>query len=71
VTPSAPPAGSTQAGVAYLIGRLDRVLRQQLGAGTAQFELTAAQYTALSALKTRGPQLRGVLWACITSLEQA
>ena len=54
VAASAPHRGSTQSGIAYLIGRLDRVLRQQLGARTAQFGLTAAQYTALSVLKTRG-----------------
>jgi DNA-binding MarR family transcriptional regulator len=55
VAASAPHPGSAQAGIAYLIGRLDRVLRQQLGARTAQFGLTAAQYTALSVLKTKGP----------------
>ncbi len=55
VAASAPHPRSTQSGIAYLIGRLDRVLRQQLGARTAQFGLTAAQYTALSVLKARVP----------------
>lgn len=50
------PAGAAaQTSIAYLVGRLDRIVRQQLGAVTAQFELTVAQYTALSVLKARSP----------------
>lgn len=41
-------------GVAYLIGRLDRVLRQLINEAVAQFGLTVAQYTALSVIRNRG-----------------
>jgi DNA-binding MarR family transcriptional regulator len=50
-----PYSRPAQSRVAYLVGRLDRVLRQQLGTVTAQFGLTVAQYTALTVLKARGP----------------
>jgi DNA-binding MarR family transcriptional regulator len=36
--------------IAYSVGRLDRLLRRQIGATAARFGLTAAQYTALSVL---------------------
>jgi DNA-binding MarR family transcriptional regulator len=54
VAASASHPGSTQSRIACLIRRLDRVLHKQLGGRTAQFGLTAAQYTALSVLKARG-----------------
>jgi DNA-binding MarR family transcriptional regulator len=40
--------------IAYAIGRLERAVRQRLGAVTRRFGLTVAQYTALSVLKARG-----------------
>jgi DNA-binding MarR family transcriptional regulator len=49
------PRATTRSSIAYLIGRLDRVLHQQLGTMTGRFGLTAAQFTALSVLKGRGP----------------
>jgi DNA-binding MarR family transcriptional regulator len=41
--------------IAYSVGRLDRLLRRQIGATAGRFGLTAAQYTALSVLRaTKG-----------------
>jgi DNA-binding MarR family transcriptional regulator len=37
----------------YLVGRLDRLLRRQLGDALAPLGLTLAEYTALSVLSTR------------------
>jgi DNA-binding MarR family transcriptional regulator len=37
----------------YLVGRLDRLLRRQLGETLAPHELTLAEYTALSVLAAR------------------
>jgi DNA-binding MarR family transcriptional regulator len=37
----------------YLVGRLDRVLRRALGEALAPHDLTLAEYTALSVLRTR------------------
>ncbi len=45
----------SRARVAYVIGRLDRALRQSMGQVTARLGLTVAQYTALSVLQARGP----------------
>lgn len=41
-------------GVAYLIGRLDRVLKQLIGEAVAPLGITVQQYTALSVIRARG-----------------
>lgn len=43
----------TDTRVAYVVGRLERALRQRLAEATARFGLTVAQYTALSVLESR------------------
>jgi DNA-binding MarR family transcriptional regulator len=43
----------TQPRVAYLIGRLDRVLRRQLDEALRPHGLTTPQYTTLSVLRAR------------------
>lgn len=40
--------------ISYLIGRLDRALRRQLGDALSPSDLTVQQYTALSVLHSRG-----------------
>ena len=47
-------ARPVQSRVAYVIGRLDRAVRQRLGEVTSRFGLTVAQYTTLSVLAARG-----------------
>lgn len=47
-TPSAP------SGIAYLIGRLNRVLRRRMGEVLSPIGLTLQQYTALAVLGARG-----------------
>jgi DNA-binding MarR family transcriptional regulator len=44
---------AAQSRMAYVIGRLERAVRQSLGEVTRRFGLTVAQYTALSALHAR------------------
>jgi DNA-binding MarR family transcriptional regulator len=39
--------------LSYVVGRVDRALRRQLGAGLNQIGLTIPQYTALSVLNAR------------------
>ncbi|HUH87072.1 MAG TPA: MarR family transcriptional regulator [Pusillimonas sp.] len=41
-------------GIAYLIGRLDHVLNRRIRDAIAPWEVTAAQYTALSVLNSHG-----------------
>lgn len=41
-------------GIAYLIGRLDRILSQKIRERVAVYGLTAAQYTALSVFRAYG-----------------
>lgn len=41
-------------GIAYLIGRLDRMLNQRIRERLSAFGLTAAQYTALSVFRAYG-----------------
>jgi DNA-binding MarR family transcriptional regulator len=53
-TRSGGPASGVQPRTAYAIGRLERAVRQRLGAVTHRFGLTVAQYTALSVLQARG-----------------
>ena len=43
-----------QVGIAYLIGRLDRALRQLISEAVSAFGLTLQQYTALSVIRSRG-----------------
>lgn len=50
---AAQPAGA-HTRVAYLVGRLDRVLRRRIAEVTGHFGLTVPQYTALSFIYTRG-----------------
>jgi len=45
---------STPKGIAYLFGRLDHLLNRQLGRAVAPFDITVAQYTALSVLRRHG-----------------
>jgi DNA-binding MarR family transcriptional regulator len=48
---------TTRAGgprVTYLVGRLDRALRRRITEAVRPFGLSAAQYTTLSVLRTRG-----------------
>ncbi|MGH8219022.1 MAG: MarR family winged helix-turn-helix transcriptional regulator [Steroidobacteraceae bacterium] len=47
-------AGRAQSRIAYIVGRLDRAVRQRLGEVTRRFGLTVAQYTTLSVLAARG-----------------
>ena len=51
---TAPRGAAPATRVAYLIGRLDRVLRRRIGEVTAPFGLSVPQYTALSVLHARG-----------------
>lgn len=48
--------GAVQSRIAYSVGRLERAVRHRLGEAMRRFELTVAQYTALSVLAARdGP----------------
>lgn len=47
-------AGPVQSRIAYVVGRLDRAVRQRLAEVTSPFGLTVAQYTTLSVLAARG-----------------
>jgi DNA-binding MarR family transcriptional regulator len=56
VASSQPKAGSPRAvspRLSYVIGRLDRALRREIGALVAPFGLTVPKYTALSILRDR------------------
>ena len=53
---SQPKAGAQRAvspRLSYVIGRLDRALRREIGALVAPFGLTVPKYTALSILRDR------------------
>ena len=45
--------------IGYVIGRLDRALRREIGALVAPFGLTVSKYTALSILRDRHHQQHG------------
>lgn len=49
-----PHADDASVGIAYLIGRLHRLLRRRLGEALSPLELTVQQYTVLSVLGRRG-----------------
>ncbi len=42
-------------GIAYLVGRLDRLMRRRLGEAIADLGLTVQQYTILAVVGARGP----------------
>lgn len=48
------PGSEAPMGVAYLVARLDRVLRRRLGETVAHLGVTVPQYTALAVLSRRG-----------------
>jgi len=49
-----PASSHAPKGIAYLLGRLDHLLNRQLGKAVAPFDMTVAQYTALSVLRRHG-----------------
>ena len=50
--PTARPS-SVEPRIGYVIGRLDRAIRREIGALVAPFDLTVPKYTALSILRDR------------------